>query len=279
MLAFLMLVVTVSAPLIYATMAGYASERSGVINIGLEGKMLFACFLCAAISPRMGAIPGLLAAIMGANVLSIIHWVLTQKFRMDSIISGMAINLFAAGSSSFLKFQFTTGQIMRDDQKIPLNLFYITALLAPLALYWLASRTRFGVRLRSSGSDPDRTRMAGINPERVRFLSLLLTGLGCGIAGALLASETNQFSDNMTAGRGFIALAALILGGWRPIQSGLACLAFGAATAVQIKMTGQTVGGIEIPSEAWKSLPYLVTIIALSGFVGKSKAPSGLGKL
>jgi simple sugar transport system permease protein len=279
MLAFLMLVVTVSAPLIYATMAGYASERSGVINIGLEGKMLFASFLCAAISPRMGAIPGLLAAIMGATVLSIIHWVLTQKFRMDSIISGMAINLFAAGSSSFLKFQFTTGQIMRDDQKIPLNLFYITALLAPLALYWVANRTRFGVRLRSSGSDPDRTRMAGINPERVRFLSLLLTGLGCGIAGALLASETNQFSDNMTAGRGFIALAALILGGWRPIQSGLACLAFGAATAVQIKMTGQTVGGIEIPSEAWKSLPYLVTIIALSGFVGKSKAPSGLGKL
>ena len=141
-----------------------------------------------------------------------------------------------------------------------------------------ANRTKFGLRHKSVGSDPDKARLLGINPQRVRFFALIMTGVFSGLAGSLLVTETSSFTKDMTSGRGYIALAALILGGWRPIPAALSCLLFGLATAVKIQMSGKPIFGLEIPSEGWTMLPYIVTLLALAGFLGRSRTPAGLGK-
>jgi general nucleoside transport system permease protein len=274
---FILQILTMSSPLILVAMAGYASERAGIINIGLEGKMLMGCFLCAAFSIKFGVAGGIIAAVVGSSLLSLLHWLMTQVYRIDHIISGMAINFFAAGATSFLKFKFALNS-MPENSTLPLWIFYGSALVSPLIFAWMANQTRFGLRHRSVGSDPDKARLLGLEPIKIRFSAMLLTGLCCGIAGALLVSETQQFTDSMTAGRGFIALAALILGGWRPIPAGLACILFGFATALNIRFNGTKIAGVEVPSEVWKMLPYFVTLLALAGFLGKNKTPAGLGK-
>lgn len=274
MVDFLLLMIRVSAPLILIALAGYMSERGGIINIGLEGKTLLACFLCAAASLKFGAIAGVIAGIGGATLLSILHWNLTQTFRIDQIISGMAINLFAAGATSFLKSEHAAST-MTDAQRIPMNIYYGFAIVSPLAFWWFANHTRFGLQHRSVGSDPEKARLLGVNPLRLRLISMLFVGTCCGLAGCLLVSDVQTFTDGMTSGRGYIALAALILAGWRPHWTGAACLLFGLATAVQIKFNGQ----FGIPSEVYKSLPYVITLIALTGLVGKNRAPGGLGKI
>ena len=265
--------VTMASPLILIAMAGYASERSGIVNIALEGKTLIAAFLCWAFAPKLGMAGGIAAAVAGSTVLSLLHWLLTQTYRMDQVISGMAINLLAGGFTSFLKFKFGNDMIP-DGAILPLNVFYGVAILSPLVMWGVSRYTRFGLRQRSVGSDPEKSRLLGINPQAVRFSSLILTGLFCGIAGSLLVSNVAVFTDQMTSGRGYIALAALILGGWRPIPAALSCLLFGFATALQLQFNGT--GGI--PTEFWKMLPYVVTLLALGGFLGKQRTPAGLGK-
>jgi general nucleoside transport system permease protein len=265
--------VTMAAPLILIAMAGYASERSGVVNIALEGKTLIAAFLCWAFAPKLGMAGGVAVAVFGASVMSLLHWLLTQTYRMDQVISGMAINLLAGGFTSFLKFKFGN-DAMPDNTIFPLNVYYCIAILSPVLMWFVAKHTRFGLRHRSVGSDPDKARLLGINPQQIRFSSLILTGVFCGIAGALLVSNVAIFTDQMTSGRGYIALAALILGGWRPIPAALSCLLFGFATALQLQFNGT--GGV--PTEFWKMLPYVVTLLALAGFLGKNRTPFGLGK-
>jgi general nucleoside transport system permease protein len=277
MVDFLIQVLTMSSPLILVAMAGYASERAGIVNIGLEGKMLIGCFVCAACAPKFGMVGSLFFAMIASTALSLIHWVLTQTYRMDHIISGMAINFLAVGSTGFMKFTFGK-DTMPSDKTLPLWIFYALALFSPLVFAWMSSKTKFGLRHRSVGSDPDKARLLGIEPAKIRFLALVLTGICCGVAGALLVSETRQFTDGMTSGRGYIALAALILGGWRPIPASLACLLFGCATAVNIRLNGSEIKGIVIPSEIWKMLPYFITLLALAGFLGRNKTPAGLGK-
>jgi ABC-type uncharacterized transport system permease subunit len=145
-------------------------------------------------------------------------------------------------------------------------------------LHLMANRTRFGLRHKSVGSDPDKARLLGIDPQRVRFAALILTGVFSGLAGSLLVTETSTFTKDMTSGRGYIALAALILGGWRPVPAAISCLLFGLATAVQIQLSGKPMFGMEIPSEIWKMLPYIVTLLALAGLLGRNRTPAGLGK-
>jgi len=275
---FILQVITVSSPLLLIAMAGYMSERSGVINIGLEGKMLTACFVCAAFAPHYGAIGGVLLAIAAGIIISLLHWALTQVYRIDHIISGMAINLLASGGTSFLEASGIGKTQLTDSQRLPLSLYYVIAVATPILLFVMANRTRFGLRHKSVGSDPDKARLLGIDPQRVRFFALILTGVFAGLAGSLLLSETPSFTKDMTAGRGYIALAALILGGWRPIPAALSCLLFGLATTVQIQMNGKPLFGMEIPSEIWKMLPYIVTLLALAGLLGRNRTPAGLGK-
>jgi simple sugar transport system permease protein len=267
-----------SSPLLLMAMAGYASERSGIINIGLEGKMLTSCFVCAAFAPAYGAFGGVLMAILAGIIISLLHWTLTQIYRMDHIISGMAINLLASGGTGFLEASGYAKATLSDSQRLPLALYYALAIGTPVLLYFVANKTRFGLRHKSVGSDPDKARLLGIDPQRVRFFALILTGVFSGLAGSLLVSETSTFTKDMTSGRGYIALAALILGGWRPIPAALSCLLFGLATAIQIQLSGKPLFGLEIPSEIWKMLPYIVTLLALAGLLGRNRTPAGLGK-
>lgn len=278
MIDFLFQVLTLSAPLLLVAMAGYWSERCGVINIGLEGKMLTACFVCAFASAKFGAVGGIMIAIVAATLISLLHYALTQVYRVDHIISGMAVNLLAAGATGFLEAAGFAKESLPDTARVPLWIYYALAVISPLAIHWVSQKTRFGLRHRSVGSDPDKARLVGVNPQVVRFAGLVMTGVFAGLAGSLLVTETSTFTKDMTSGRGYIALAALILGGWRPIHASLACLLFGFASAIQIKFSGTPLFGIDIPSEAWKALPYIVTLLALAGLLGRQRTPAGLGK-
>jgi ABC-type uncharacterized transport system permease subunit len=154
----------------------------------------------------------------------------------------------------------------------------ILALVLPALLYGYLRMSRAGLRLLAVGSDPEKARLMGVRPLRVRLIALVATGMFTGLAGAFIVSNVGRFTNDMTAGRGYIALAALILGGWRPLPTLIACIGFALFEAVQLQLQGTELMGAKIPSEAWQALPYLVTVIALAGFLGKSRAPQGLGK-
>lgn len=270
--------IVLGAPLILAAIGGYFSERSGVINIALEGKMLMGTitvFLAAIATGN--AVLGIAAGLGAGIALSIAHWLLTQKYKLDPIVSGMAINAFAFGASSFLDKKFTNPD-QSGFPRLPTAVFWVLAFVVPLAAFVFTHRTRGGLRLLAVGSDPDKARQMGVFPQRVRLFSLIATGACTGLAGALIVTNAGGYTDNMTAGRGFIALAALIIGGWRPLPTLAACLGFGMFQQLQIQLQGVKLLGVEAPREIWLCLPYLVTIIALAGLLGKTRTPSGLGK-
>lgn len=266
------------APLILAAMGGYFSERSGVINIALEGKMLISTVVVWLIGISTGSpVLGVLAGIGAATLLCALHWLLTQKYKMDPIVSGMALNAIAFGAASFLDKKFTDPD-QTGFPKFPTVVFWVLALTVPFLVWLYTQRTKGGLRLLAVGSDPDKARQMGIFPHRVRLLSLLATGICTGLAGALIVTNAGSYTDNMTAGRGFIALAALIIGGWRPLPTFVACLVFGLFQQLQIQLQGLKFFGFEMPREVWLCLPYIVTIVALAGFLGKNRTPAGLGK-
>jgi simple sugar transport system permease protein len=190
----------------------------------------------------------------------------------------MALNAIAAGGTNFMHLKFTDEAHKGSVPNLPTWVFYILAFLVPVLLWLYVRQTRGGLRLLAVGSDPDKARLMGVQPMRVRFFGLLATGILTGIAGVELVAYTGVFTDNMTAGRGYIALAALILGGWRPLPALGACLAFGFFSALQVQLQGATLLSVKIPAEMWAALPYLVTIVALAGFLGKNRTPAGLGK-
>ena len=142
----------------------------------------------------------------------------------------------------------------------------------------VAGKTRFGLRLAAIGADPAKARLVGLDPVRIRLIAALITGICTGLAGNYLVAETGVFTDNMTAGRGYIALAALILAGWRPLAGLVAALIFGFLSALSIKLQGQAVAGVVLPGEFWTSVPYLLTVLAMAGFVARNRTPAGLGK-
>jgi len=270
--------VVLAAPLILAAIGGLCSERAGIVNIALEGKMLIATiavFLvtCATHSPMFG----LAAGIGSAVLLSLLHFVLTQKYAIDHVVSGMAINAIAFGAANFLDKKYTD-PATHEFAHFPLALYWGFALLLPVLMAIYLKQTRGGVRLQAVGSDPAKARQMGLSPIRIRFIGLIWTGVLCGVAGALMVSNVGTYVDNMTAGRGFIALAALIIGGWRPLPAMAACLGFGLCEQLQSQLQGVPVAGLEIPPELWICLPYVVTLVALAGLFGKNRTPAGLGK-
>lgn len=241
--------------------------------------MLMACAVTALVAIATGnALFGMAVGIASSVLLSAAHWLITQAYQVDHIVSGMAINAFAVGATNFLDKKFSDPNAASGVPQIPTWIYYIFALGLPLAVAWYSARTRGGLRLRAVGSDPDKARIMGLNPPVIRLKSLLWTGVFCGLSGALIVSNAKFFTDGMTAGRGFIALAALIIGGWRPIPAMIACIFFGFLQALQIQMQGSPVLGVEIHREVWMCLPYAATIIALAGFLGKMRPPAGLGK-
>lgn len=300
-----------ATPLVLCAMAGLFAERSGVVDIGLEGKMLGAAFAAAAAAAVSGsAWVGLTAAIAVSWSLAMLHGFASITHKGDQVVSGMAINIAVAGlgpvladawfhqagrvpvsgpNARFLPIELPFAEAARGIPVIgPFYaevvsghnlLVYVAALSIPLVA-WVVYRTRFGLRLRAVGENPSAVDTAGIPVDGMRYRALMVTGLLAGIAGAYLSiAQGAGFTRDMSAGRGYLALAALIFGKWRPVPAVLACLLFAFADAIQARLQGVELPVLgEIPTQAIQALPYLLTILLLAGFVGRAVAPKAIGQ-
>lgn len=304
----------VATPLILCALAGLLAERSGVVDIGLEGKMLFAAFAAAAGGAVFGSTALALGLAMAVAVaLSWLHGFACVSHRGDQVVSGMAIDIVAAGLTVVLGIAWfhqggqtppvadtvrlhalwpgaqaalrgvpavggMLGPVVGDGL-LSHNALVYAALLLVAGVWWLVYRTRFGLRVRAVGENPQMVDAAGVSVSRLRYAALTLNGLLCGLGGGYLVLAQNaSFAPNMAAGRGFMALAALIFGNWRPVPALLACLLFGFLDAAAIRLQGVRLPGIgEVPVQAVQALPYLLTVILLAGFFGRTRAPKALG--
>jgi ABC-type uncharacterized transport system permease subunit len=287
--------VRLSTPLALTAAGGVFAERSGVFNIGLEGMMLSGAFFAIAGSYATGsAIVGALCGAAAGAVLGLLlsYWTISRK--ADQIIAGVAINLFALGLTNLL-YRAIFGDVgpVRvagfSNVRIPLladipwageilfqqaALVYV-AFLLPLALAWVLYRTTWGLSVRSVGEHPAASDTAGVSVARIRYACVTFSGLMAGLGGAALALEGARFfTQGMTAGRGYVVLGALVVGRWHPAWAAAACLLFGAADAFQLSVQAY---GIGIPSEFFVMLPYILTVAALAGLVGRTRPPRKLG--
>jgi simple sugar transport system permease protein len=277
-IALLFSTIRLATPLLLAALGGLYSERSGVINIGLEGMMLAGAFTAAVVTHFAGN-PwiGLLAAIAAGAAVALVHAFVCIQCKADQVVTGTAINILFLGLPALLSgamFQSTgaTPQIPQQNL-MPVVPILLAFAMVPITWYVL-SATPFGLRLRAVGENPEAADTAGIRVLAMRYKGVLISGMLAAIGGAYLSiGQSSLFTRNMTAGRGFIALAALIFGKWRPVQTMLACLLFGLAEAVSIQMQGV----VQIPVEFIQMVPYVLTIVVLAGFIGRSRPPRALG--
>jgi simple sugar transport system permease protein len=299
-----------ATPLLLACLAGLYSERAGIFDIGLEGKMLAAAFMSAAVAYVTGNVwLGLLAGIGASLVLSAIHGLASITFRGNQLISGVAINFLAAGltvvvAQSWFKQGGRTPQLSGDARFSPITLpfaeqlrdvpvlgtiyyelisghtilVYVALLLVPLT-WWVLYRTRFGLRLRAVGENPAAVDTAGVSVVWLRFAAVAICGVLCGIAGAYLATALQAgFTKDMSAGRGYIALAALIFAKWRPWYALSSCLLFGFLQAMALRAdVVEGVIGFALNAQLLDVLPFILVVV-LTGFVGKATGPKAGGQ-
>ncbi|WP_424969566.1 ABC transporter permease [Dinoroseobacter sp. S76] len=302
--------IRLATPLLLACLAGLFSERAGIFDIGLEGKMLAAAFLSAAVAAVTGSVwVGLLAGIFAALLFSAIHGLASITFRGNQLISGVAINFLAAGLTVLIaqswfsqggrtpsllggaRFEPITLPFAEALQGVPLfgpiyyelisghTILVYVAMLAVPATWYILFRTRFGLRLRAVGENPAAVDTAGISVVGLRYAAVGICGLLCGLAGAYLATGLSAgFVKDMTAGRGYIALAALIFAKWRPWYALMACLLFGFLEAIANRFQNIEVLSIPIPVQLMQALPYILTVVILAGFVGKAIPPRAGGE-
>jgi simple sugar transport system permease protein len=300
----------VATPLILCAMAGLFSERSGIVDISLEGKMLVAAFTSATVAALTGS-PwlALFAGMSMATMMSLIHGFACITHKGNQVVSGVAINIIASGLTAVLGNAWfhrggQTPSLPSEARFMPIELpfadvadavpvigtiykemisghnglVYVAVAMVPLT-WWVIYRTRFGLRLRAVGENPQAVDTAGISVAWLRYRAVLICGMLTGIAGTYLAVAQNaSFVRDMTAGQGYIALAALIFGKWKPWQALSACLMFGLLDAVAIRMQGVKVPLIgEMPVQLIQTMPYILTVILLAGFIGKAIAPKAIG--
>ena len=298
-----------ATPLLFACLAGLFSERSGIFDIGLEGKILASAFMAASVAAFTGNVwLGLLGG-MGASVfLSMLHGVASITFRGNQLISGVAINFLASGITVIIgeswfdlggrtpqlegaaRFQELTLPFAESLSGVPVigpiyaellsghTILVYVGLAAVVATWWVLFRTRFGLRLRAVGENPESVDTAGISVIRLRYSAVLIAGILCGLAGTYLATGLAAgFVKEMSAGRGFIALAALIFAKWRPGYALMACFLFGLLEAIGNRYQNIDLLGIQIPTQFMQALPYILTVVILAGFVGKAIPPKAGG--
>lgn len=282
--SFLTQMLRIAIPYLFAASGGVIAERSGIISLALEGFMLTGAFT-ATLGAYYSGNPwiGVLCGILGGLLFGMIHAVATIRYRADQVVVGIAINLLAVGVTRFfLKLAFASSSNSPRINGFPANLsargfdnplLWMGLLVAPV-LAFVLYRTRFGLRVRAVGEHPDAAESVGIPVARVRYVAVALSGMLAGLGGVYLALDQHQFTDQMTAGRGFIAVAAVIFGRWDPVRAALACLLFAAAETLQIQLQGNHL----IASQFVEMIPYLLTIVALAGVVGKAIPPAALGK-
>ncbi|HTU71721.1 MAG TPA: ABC transporter permease [Candidatus Baltobacteraceae bacterium] len=268
-----------STPIIYAALGGVISERSGVINIGLEGMMAAGAFVAVAISfATRSPIVGLLAGIIAGAFFGYVLAIAATRFKVDQIVAGMGINLICAGGAAYglvLLFNQPGASVqvpsLGERFWILIVLAFVLAVLLQLLLY----RTPWGLRIRATGENPSAVVSAGLDPLALRVYAVVLSGALAGLGGAFLSiGELNLYSDGMTAGRGFIALAAVIFGRWHPLGATLACVVFGFFEALQYVLQGQIAW---LPANAMQALPYIAALVALAGVTGRVRAPAADG--
>ena len=302
--------IRLATPLLLACLAGLFSERSGIFDIGLEGKILISAFFSAAIAVLSGSVLiGLLAGIASSMVLAGIHGLASITFRGNQLISGVAINFLAAGltvlvAEAWFRQGGRTPALSGDARFAPIEwplsgvldgvpivgpiyselvsghtiLVYV-AFLAVVASWYVLFRTRFGLRLRAVGENPAAVDTAGISVVRMRYTAIAICGLLTGLAGAYLATGLAAgFVKDMSAGRGFIALAALIFAKWRPWPALWACLLFGFLEAVGNRYQNIDIAGFILPVQFMQALPYILTVVILAGFVGRAIPPRAGGE-
>lgn len=289
-LAFFAQTLRIAIPYVFAAIGGVVSERAGLIALGLEGYMLGGAF-CGALASYYSGSPwiGLLGAAAAGIALALLYAVTAIRFRADQVVVGIAVNLLVIGLTRFLlRLAFhssassprvpgfgaeqTGGGVgfsaLVGNPLIPIGI------LAVALVAWLLYRTPFGLRVRAVGEHPAAATSVGVRVPRVRYGAAAISGMLAGLGGAYLALDQHLFSGEMTAGRGFIALAAVIFGRWDPLRAALACVLFAAAESLQIQLQGAQA----IPSQFVEMIPYALTIVALAGVVGRATPPAALGR-
>jgi simple sugar transport system permease protein len=290
--------IRLSIPLLFAALGGVLSERVGIVNIALEGMLLAGAFAAMAAASATGN-PwlGVLAAAATGLAVGLLHTFLVLRLRVDAIISGVGLNLLSAGVTTFLLRSLYSGGVgvqvhgpaswFPALRSVPLlgtalgasTPFVPLALLAIAAIWFITYRTRAGLQLRAIGEAPRAARAAGVNVDRTRALWLAVGGALTGVGGAYLSLEAaGRFTENLTAGRGYLALAAVIFGRWHPVGAAVAVLCFGLGEAAEIKLQGAQLFGGPIPSALLSALPYVLGLLALAGALGRTTPPAGIGQ-
>jgi general nucleoside transport system permease protein len=286
---------TRSVPLTLGALAGILSERAGVVNIAIEGMMLLGAMIGTIVGSLSNLWLGLLAAIITGGVLGLIHGVLSIKYNTDQIISGTVINIFAVGITSFINAKFMQPFPQINDPgvfrpielpllgRIPIlgpiffnhNIFVYAMGICVVLLTFMLYKTRWGLRLRSVGEHPKAADTLGINVYRTRYMAVILGGMMAGFAGSYFTlGSVGRFDQVMTAGRGFISLAAMIFGNWNPIGSMGAGLLFGFSDSLAANLA---ILRVRIPSDFLLMAPYLITMLVLAGVVGRGQMPAADG--
>lgn len=284
--------VRMAVPYACAALGGVLSERAGVVNIALEGTLLASALAAVAVHAATGdAALGALAGVACGGIVGLVHAALAVRGRIDAIVSGLAINLAAAGGTRFvLRALYGSssnspsvpgirwGEGLGLFVRTALDPFLVATLLCFAASAWMLGRTRFGLRLRAAGEDPSAAEAVGVHVGAVRTAAVCLGGAVCGLGGTALAYDLHQFQAGMSGGRGFIALAAVIVSGWRPWRAAVACLVFAALDALQIVIQNQA----KVPPQVLSVLPFVATLVALVLVSrtrrGGVRPPAGLGK-
>jgi ABC-type uncharacterized transport system permease subunit len=285
--AFFMQTLRITIPYLLPSLGAVYSEKGGVINIALEGILLIGAFFTTVGAYFFqSALIGILFGILAGLAVVLLHAIATVTFKADQIVSGIAINLFAIGITKFFcKIFFNSSSnseriIGLETINIPVlssipvigNPFILLCIILLIISYIVIYKTRFGLRIRAVGENPSAADSLGVSVSKIRYAGVLISGVLASLGGAWLALDQHSFTDGMSAGRGYIALAAMIIGKWNPWGAAGACLIFGFAESLSIQFQNLT-----IPTQFIQMLPYILTIIVLAGFIGKSTPPAADG--
>jgi ABC-type uncharacterized transport system permease subunit len=288
-LLFLAQTLRIAIPYLFAAAGGVLSERAGLIGLTLEGYMLGGAF-AAALGSYYGqsAWLGIFVGVLGGALLALLYGYSAIRFRADQVVVGIAINLLAIGMTRFF-LRLAFGSSSNSPRIVGFGgertgtgfaalaadpMIWLGVMAIPVVA-WVLYRTPFGLRVRAVGEHPSAATSVGVPVARVRYIAVIVSGALAGLGGVYLVLDQHQFTDQMTAGRGFIALAATIFGRWDPARVGVACLLFAAAETLQIQLQGAQL----VPSQFVEMIPYVLTIIALAGVVGRAIPPAALGKV